>query len=391
MNKRRKTSIISLVAAAALAVVPASAYDFAGGGVFFNITNSDTHEVAVASPDTTAYSGVMILPSVVNYNGCNYAVTSIAARAFYRSNVTEVIIPNSVTSIGDQAFAGSAQLRSITLPLALKAISRGMLAETAIEGIAVPEQVDSIAADAFNSCMQLQSVFLPASLKSVGDNAFAYCENLYEIYSAADTCACVVSSTAFEWAGRADVTVPSAKTAKALAADNALNASGNLCYYSFGGQEVTLGMTPESEDYNQDWVRVPLAGNFGYRVFDENQELIAITAADGCYLPRLRQDVAYTIVPTNLIADGDPITVRVEANATTGITAPAEEVEHPTIYVIDGTIYITGDNYGKWTYVYDAYGNLYYQRPAINNIIGDLPRNRVYIVRVGNYTKKIFL
>ena len=162
-----------------------------------------------------------------------------------------------------------------------------------------------------------------------------------------DTCACVVSPTAFEWAGSADVTVPSAKTAKALAADTALNASGNLRYYSFGGQEVTLGMTPESEDYNQDWVRVPLAGNFGYRVFDENQELIAVTAADGCYLPRLRQDVAYTIVPTNLIADGEPVTVRVEANATTGITAPAEEVEHPTIYVIDGTIYITGDNYGN--------------------------------------------
>ena len=347
MKKTRKIAFLSLAAAAALTVMPARAYDFAGGGVFFNITNTDTHEVAVASPDTTAYSGVMILPSMVNYNGCNYAVTSIATKAFYRSNVTEVIIPNSVTEIGELAFAGSAQLRSITLPLALRAISRGMLAETAIEGIAVPEQVDSIAADAFNFCMQLQSVFLPASLKSVGDGAFAYCENLYEIYSAVDTCACAVSPTAFEWAGSADFTVPSAKAAQALAADTALNASGNLRYYSFGGQEVTLGMTPESEDYN--------------------------------------------IVPTNLIADGEPITVRVEANATTGITAPAEEVEHPTIHVIDGTIYISGDNYGKWTYVYDAYGNLYYQRPAVNNIIGDLPRNRVYIVRVGNYTKKIFL
>lgn len=390
MNKQLKKCLALL--AAALTASTACAYDFEGGGIYFNITGSDTHEVAVAPPGAAeVYSGVVILPTTVNYNGSNYAVTSIAPKAFFRSAVTEVVIPNSVTAIGDHAFAGSQQLRSITLPLGLKTVPPSMLAETAIEAIALPEGVDSIGDQAFYSCMQLQSVFLPASLTGIGDRAFANCGNLYEIFSAADTCACRISPTAFELSADADFTLPDSGTAQAFAADTALNTNGNLHYYSFDGQEVTLSMTPDSQDFGSDMVRVALAGNFGYRIFDEDNELVAVTAADGCYLPRLRQDATYTIVPTNLIADGEPMTVTVEANQTTGITTAVEEAEHPTIHVIDGTIYISGDNYGKWTYVYDAYGNLYYQRPAVNNIIGDLPRNRVYIVRVGNYTKKIFL
>ena len=43
-----------------------------------------------------------------------------------------------------------------------------------------------------------------------------------------------------------------------------------------------------------------------------------------------------------------------------------------------------------WTFIYDVYGNLWYERPAVNNWIS-LPGQRVYIVRVGEYIRKIFL
>ena len=73
-----------------------------------------------------------------------------------------------------------------------------------------------------------------------------------------------------------------------------------------------------------------------------------------------------------------------------------EEVEEDntmpklTILGLDGTIYINGDTHGLWTFIYDVYGNLWYERPAVNNWIS-LPGKRVYVVKVGNTIRKVFL
>ena len=78
-----------------------------------------------------------------------------------------------------------------------------------------------------------------------------------------------------------------------------------------------------------------------------------------------------------------------------GFADAIEEIEEEnepklTIVGLDGTIYIGGDTHGMWTFIYDVYGNLWYERPAVNNCIS-LPGPRVYIVRVGKTVRKVFL
>ena len=125
----------------------------------------------------------------------------------------------------------------------------------------------------------------------------------------------------------------------------------------------------------------------------DDAELLAVTAADHFYLPASDHDVTYTIVPTTMMGDADPVYFTVEA--TTGINNiiddafPAEP--EPIIVARQGTLYIYGDNYRKWVSVWDMNGRLYYQRISSDAQVIDLPRNRVYIVRVGNYVKKIFV
>ncbi len=68
---------------------------------------------------------------------------------------------------------------------------------------------------------------------------------------------------------------------------------------------------------------------------------------------------------------------------------PAEP--DPIIVAHFGIIYIYTDTYMKWTSVWDMSGRLYYQRISSDSQVIDLPRNRVYIVKVGNYVKKIFV
>ena len=62
------------------------------------------------------YSGEIIIPNLVEYNGKNYTVTSIGSCAFRESSLTSINIPNSVTRIGEDAFFGCPNLTSIYVP-----------------------------------------------------------------------------------------------------------------------------------------------------------------------------------------------------------------------------------------------------------------------------------
>ncbi|MBR5434795.1 MAG: leucine-rich repeat domain-containing protein [Bacteroidales bacterium] len=69
------------------------------------------------------YSGDIIIPESVTYEGETYSVTSIYDRTFYNcTNLTSITIPNSVTSIGYEAFLGCSSLTYVTIPNSVTSI-----------------------------------------------------------------------------------------------------------------------------------------------------------------------------------------------------------------------------------------------------------------------------
>ena len=124
------------------------------------------------------------LPSVID----GKAVTSIGANAFNAynietcSNLTNVIIPDSVTSIGDFAFYNCTSLTDVTIPDSVTSIG-----DYAFEGcesltsIIIPDSVTSIGSCAFYDCTSLTDVTIPDSVTSIGDYTFGWCTSLTEI------------------------------------------------------------------------------------------------------------------------------------------------------------------------------------------------------------------
>lgn len=124
-----------------------------------------TYEVTGLGADA---STDVIIPST--YNG--KSVTRIAAYAFEGTDITSVIIPGSVTAIGDGAFQNCESLTRVTLSEGLKTIGAGAFAETRFSSITIPDTVTTIGQAAFLESEMLTSVRLPSNLKEIPAQAF---------------------------------------------------------------------------------------------------------------------------------------------------------------------------------------------------------------------------
>ena len=82
-------------------------------GLAYNVdTNEQTAEFTGGD---SQYSGEVVIPSSIDYEGNSYAVTSISSQAFQGcETMTKVTIPGSIVSIGEQAFDGCNGLTTIT-------------------------------------------------------------------------------------------------------------------------------------------------------------------------------------------------------------------------------------------------------------------------------------
>ena len=98
------------------------------------------------------------------------------AKHLYSDKNTEIkdlIIPNSVSSIGEHAFAYCISLISITIPNSVTSIGKSAFAScSGLTSVTIPNSVTSIGNYAFHICSGLTSVTIPKSVKSIGIGAF---------------------------------------------------------------------------------------------------------------------------------------------------------------------------------------------------------------------------
>lgn len=150
-------------------------------GELVSYTGSDAE---VEIPNT--YSTAVINGETVFVEGDTYAVTAIAdgdlipasgtiTGAFYNNRtITSVVIPDTVTRIGDYAFSNCSNLESVTMPNDLEEIGfRAFNGCESLTGITFVNSLQSIESYAFYGCTSLTTLTMPASLNFIGTYAFS--------------------------------------------------------------------------------------------------------------------------------------------------------------------------------------------------------------------------
>ena len=93
-------------------------------GINYYLT-AKTQRASVVAKTTGMYSGELVIPNSVEYDGVVYSVIGIGKNAFQACyDLTSVIIPNSVTSIGESAFRDCSSLTLITIPNTVTSIGK---------------------------------------------------------------------------------------------------------------------------------------------------------------------------------------------------------------------------------------------------------------------------
>lgn len=255
------------------AVVNAAAEsDFGFDKATATITEYKGNSDAVEIPDTidgvavkaiadVAFAGNDGITEVVIPEG----VTTIGAEAFLRCrNLKKVTIPDTVTELGELAFFRCESLRTVNLGKGITRIKENTFYGcTSLKTIEIPESVTEIVAHGFYDCSALNKITIPESVTTFGEDVFKGADNV-KIVCKKDSMAHIYAESvklAYELMND-DVVVPSKKPTN-TATPTPVQEDGvyKITYVLKGGK---LAGSVVSEYDGSYTVRIPKAQRKGY-------------------------------------------------------------------------------------------------------------------------------
>lgn len=164
-------------------------FDFVEGNIAYKIVGDNQVEVSDWSwrwvPDTHGNTGFISseysnrnqleIPATVTHESTTYAVVGIGKGAFVYVTGTQVVLPESITYFGSEAFCEFKDTGSLVIPASVTRIDYNCFEKCSLTSITFAEgsQLKSIGKDAFKDCTGLSRVVLPEGVEELGESLFS--------------------------------------------------------------------------------------------------------------------------------------------------------------------------------------------------------------------------
>lgn len=150
-------------------------------GVYYNLISKG--KIAEVTSNPNKYSGDVIIPEKITYEGIEYIVKTIDEKAFSSCvDMTSIIIPQNIITIKANAFEYCSSLSSVSIPSGVTFIEDYLFQYCInLTSINIPNSVTKIGNQAFYGCRSLTTLVIPESVTSIGAGAFQNCNNLESI------------------------------------------------------------------------------------------------------------------------------------------------------------------------------------------------------------------
>lgn len=176
-KETKKVLSVLLAVIITLSVAPAGAFTANAADIDYLTYKIENGEATITGCDVNA-TGEITIPDEIE----GAKVTRIGNSAFRKCSLLQKItIPDSVTSIGMQAFNGCS-FEEITIPDGVTKISDGLFMYcSSLKKVNLPEKLISIGAQVFYDCINLSEISIPDTVSSIEMQAFSGCESLVSV------------------------------------------------------------------------------------------------------------------------------------------------------------------------------------------------------------------
>lgn len=126
----------------------------------------------------------LIIPAKIEIGDITYPVTAIGAGAFKnQKKITKVTFPNTMTTIGKNAFSGCTGLKTVKMSNSkiVTISSKAFYKCTALKSVSLPGTLKIIGNSAFYGCKKMKSIVIPAKVNKINAKAFYGCTNLKKV------------------------------------------------------------------------------------------------------------------------------------------------------------------------------------------------------------------
>ena len=141
---------------------------FSVGNLYYRVTSALERTVEVTSTQIVCgyYSGDIVVPDSVEYNGTYYKVTALGDEAFSYASINSLVLPIGVQTIGENCFSGARLPVSLVLPDSLKIIENGaFFAANAVSIISIPAATRNIQERVFADIISLRQITVDTANK----------------------------------------------------------------------------------------------------------------------------------------------------------------------------------------------------------------------------------